>query len=126
VPAQIHSYLSQNFKNLRSLDKGDPVLIEAARDRWFVPDLNKAVDLERRREKMLLKEFESYVKSSGRKIKEFRLEVLRAGFKVAWAKKDYQTIVHVADRISGDAIQEDERLLLWYDQASTRLNQSSF
>jgi DNA modification methylase len=121
VPSQIHAYLSSNFKELRGLEKSDPRLITKAKDRWYVPDPNKAQDLEKKREKALLKEFEQYQQHSGRKLKEFRLEVLRAGFKAAWGKKDYQTIIKVAQKIPDEALQEDEKLLLWYDQALTRM-----
>lgn len=120
VPSQIHSYLSTNHKDLRGLEKNDPRLIAKAKDRWYVPDPNKAQDLEKKREKALLKEFDAYLAATGRRLKEFRLEVLRAGFKTAWGKKDYQTIVKVAEKIPEVALQEDEKLLLWYDQALTR------
>ncbi|MGE0673510.1 MAG: DNA methyltransferase [Methylibium sp.] len=120
VPSQIHSYLSTNHKDLRGLDKSDPRLIAKAQDRWYVPDPNKAIDLERKRERALLKEFDDYVGATGRKLKEFRLEVLRAGFKAAWGRKDYTTIIKVAQKIPEEALQEDEKLLLWYDQALTR------
>jgi predicted RNA methylase len=120
VPSQIHSYLSTNHKDLRSLDKSDPRLVAKAQDRWYVPDPNKAIDLEKKREKALLKEFDDYVGATGRKLKEFRLEVLRAGFKAAWGRKDYATIIKVAQKIPDEALQEDEKLLLWYDQALTR------
>lgn len=120
VPSQIHSLLSTNFKDLRSLEKDDPRLMAKARDRWFVPDPTKAQDLEKRREKALLKEFEAYRSFAGRKLKEFRLEVLRAGFKNAWGSKDYKTIIAIAHKLPEEALQEDEKLLLWYDQALTR------
>lgn len=120
VPSQIHSYLSTNHKDLRGLDKGDPRLVAKAQDRWYVPDPNKAIDLEKKRERALLKEFDDYVGATGRKLKEFRLEVLRAGFKAAWGRKDYSTIIKVAQKIPEEALQEDEKLLLWYDQALTR------
>lgn len=120
VPSQIHAYLSSNHKDLRSLDKSSPALIAKAKDRWYAPDPNKAVDLEKKREKALLKEFAIYLAATGRKLKEFRLEVLRAGFKDAWARKDYQTIIKIAQKIPEQALQEDEKLLLWYDQALTR------
>ena len=120
VPSQIHSYLSTNHKDLRSLDKSDPRLVAKAQDRWFVPDPNKAIDLEKRREKALLKEFDSYQAATGRKLKEFRLEVLRTGFKAAWASKNYKAIIAIAQKIPEEALQEDEKLLLWYDQALTR------
>lgn len=121
VPSQIHSYLSTNHKDLRGLEKDDPRLVAKAKDRWYVPDPNKAQDLEKKREKALLKEFDVYLATSGRRLKEFRLEVLRAGFKAAWGNKDYQTIIKVAQKIPDEALQEDEKLLLWYDQALTRM-----
>jgi hypothetical protein len=67
-----------------------------------------------------LKEFAVYQSAAGRRLKEFRLEVLRAGFKAAWTAKDYKTIIAVAQKIPDEALQEDEKLLLWYDQALTR------
>jgi hypothetical protein len=94
--------------------------VAKAKDRWYVPDPNKAQDLEKKREKALLKEFEGYQASTGRKLKEFRLEVLRAGFKAAWGAKNYKVIIAIAQKIPEEALQEDEKLLLWYDQALTR------
>lgn len=120
VPSQIHSYLSTNHKDLRSLDKSNPALVAKAMDRWYVPDPNKAQDLEKRREKTLLKEFEAYKSFSGRKIKESRLEVLRAGFRAAWASKDYPMIISVANKLPEETLQEDEKLLTLYDMALTR------
>lgn len=125
VPSQIHTYLSSNYREFRGLEKSDPALRAKAQDRWFVPDPNKAQDLEKKREKALLKEFDGYVAATGRKLKEFRLEVLRAGFKTAWAGRDYQTIIKVAQKIPEEALQEDEKLLLWYDQALTRVDAAS-
>jgi hypothetical protein len=121
VPSQIHSYLSTNFKDLRGLEKEDPRLKAKAKDRWYAPDPSKAKDLELKRERSLLKEFENYKSAPGRKLKEFRLEVLRAGFKTAWGAKDYKTIIGIAQKIPEEALQEDEKLLLWYDQALTRM-----
>ncbi|MHB8252662.1 MAG: DNA methyltransferase [Acidiferrobacter sp.] len=121
VPSQIHSLLSTNFKDLRGLEKSDARLIAKAKDRWYVPDHNKAQDLEKKREKALLKEFDGYRAFTGKRLKEFRLEVLRAGFKAAWANKDYRTIIAIAQKMPDEALQEDEKLLLWYDQALTRM-----
>ena len=120
VPSQIHSYLSTNHKDLRSLDKSNHALVAKAKDRWYVPDPNKAQDLEKKREKTLLKEFETYKAFSGRKIKESRLEVLRTGFRAAWAAKDYQTIINIANKLPEETLQEDEKLLTLYDLALTR------
>lgn len=120
VPSQIHGYLSSNHKDQRNLDKSDPALISKAKDRWYVPDPNKAQDLEKKREKALLKEFETYKTFTGRKIKESRLEVLRAGFRAAWAAKEYQTIINIANKLPEETLQEDEKLLTLYDLALTR------
>jgi hypothetical protein len=119
VPTQISNYLSKNFHDYRGMDKDDPRLMAKAKERWYVPDPNKAADLTMRREKTLLKEFETYRTHTGRRLREFRLEVLRAGFKAAWSQKDLQTIIKVAGKIPEVALQEDEKLLLWYDQALT-------
>lgn len=120
VPSQIHSYLSSNFKELRNLPKDDKRLRAKARDRWYVPDPNKAGDLEKLRERALLREFEEYRESSSRRLKVFRLEAVRAGFKKAWQERDYATIIAVARKIPENVLQEDPKLLMWYDQALTR------
>jgi len=120
VPPQIHSYLSTNHKDLRRMEKTDPSLVAKALNRWYVPDHNKALDIEKKREKALLKEFNDYIVAGGRKLKEFRLEVLRAGFRAAWASKDYGTIIKVAHKLPEEALQEDEKLLTLYDMALTR------
>ena len=119
VPSQIHSYLSTNFKELRKLEKNSPVLQNAAKERWYVPDPNKAGDLEKLRERSLLKEFEEY-KESKKKLKLFRLEAVRAGFKKCWQERDYNTIISVAEKIPNNVLEEDPKLLMWYDQAVTR------
>jgi len=98
VPNQIHSYLSTNFKEFRSLPKDDERLCTKAKDRWYVPDSNKAGDLEKLRERSLLKEFEEYRASGPKRLKVFRLEAVRAGFKKAWQDRDYATIITVASR----------------------------
>ena len=120
VPSQIHSYLSTNFKELRNLAKDDQSLRAKGKDRWYVPDPNKTADLEKLRERSLLKEFEDYRASSQRRLRVFRLEAVRAGFKKAWQERDYTTIITVARKIPDNVLQEDPKLLMWYDQALTR------
>ena len=120
VPNQIHSYLSTNFKELRNLPKDDESLRAKGKDRWYVPDPNKAGDLEKLRERSLLKEFEDYRTSSQKRLKVFRLEAVRAGFKKSWQERDYATIITVARKIPENVLQEDPKLLMWYDQALTR------
>ena len=120
VPEQIHAYLSSNWKDLRNLPKDDPALVAKARDRWYMPDPNKAGDLERLREKTLLKEFEEY-KQVKKKLRVFRLEAIRAGFKKAYQERDYAAIIDLAEKIPNNVLEEDPKLLLWYDQAVTRM-----
>ena len=127
VPEQIHAYLSSNWKDLRGLPKDNPMLIDKAKDRWYVPDPNKATDLEKLRERALLKEFDNYLaqiaEQPHKKLKVFRMEAIRTGFKQAWQSKDYQTIVKVAEKIPVSVLEEDDKLLMWYDQAVTRLGE---
>ncbi len=121
VPSQIHAYLSTSFKELRKLPKDHPALRARARERWYVPDPNKAADVERRRTRALLREFDEYRRSPARRLGLFRLEAVRAGFFKAWQDRDYATIVAVAGKIPVAVLQEDQKLLLWYDQALTRM-----
>ena len=120
VPSQLHAYLSTNFKELRNLPKDHPTLRAKARDRWYVPDPNKAADVEKRRTRILLREFDEYRQSETRRLRLFRLEAVRAGFFRAWQGRDYATIIAVAEKIPESILQEDQKLMLWYDQAVTR------
>jgi DNA modification methylase len=95
------------------------------KDRWYVPDPNRAGDLEKLRERALLREFEEYRASRQRRLRVFRLEAVRAGFRRAWQERDYSTILEVAARIPEDVLQEDPKLLMWYDQAVTRTEQEA-
>jgi hypothetical protein len=123
VPSQIHSYLSTNFKDLRNLDKEDPALVAKAVGRWYVPDTSKLGDLEKTREKQLLREFEEYRTTTQRRLKLFRTEAVRAGFKAAYDRQDYKTIIDVARKLPDTVLQEDEKLLMYYDVALTRLGE---
>ena len=125
VPEQIHAYLSSNWPELRKKAKDDPALRAKAKDRWYVPDPNKVGDLEKLRERSLLKEFEDYRVSAQKRLKVFRLEAVRAGFKKAWQERDYDTIIAVARKIPEDVLQEDSKLLMWYDQAMTRKGETA-
>ena len=122
VPSQIHSYLSTSYKDLRNMAKDDPALQAEAKDRWYVPDPNKAGDLEKLRARTLLKEFQAYVDrtSKFKRDEKFRMEAVRAGFKKAWQERDYATIITVAEKIPGNVLHEDPKILMWYDQALTR------
>ena len=120
VPSRIHAYLSTNFKDMRKLPKDHPALRARAQGRWYVPDPNKASDMEKRRARALLREFEEYRQSPQKRLKLFRIEAMRAGFFKAWRDRDYAAIVSVAGKIPETVLQEDQKLLLWYDQALTR------
>jgi hypothetical protein len=146
VPSQIHSYLSSQFKELRKLAKNNPHLRSKAKDRWFVPDPKKNIDVEALRNKRLLEEFWSYLPEGytpradaigggevlpglivsrpkipkGKKLKELRTEAVRVGFKHCYQRRDYQTIPVVAEMLPGNVISEDENLQIIYDIAVTR------
>lgn len=125
VPNQIATYLRSNYHDMRGLENDDVKLQEKAMNRWYVPDPNKQADLEKLREKALLREFEGYVEelaSHKKKLKVFRTEAIRAGFKKAWSEKDYAKIVTVGDRLPESVIQEDDKLLMYYDNAQIRLD----
>ena len=121
VPPQIHAYLSTNFKDLRNLAKDHPTLRAKANNRWYVPDPNNASDLAKLRDRALLKEFDEYAASEQRRLRLFRLEAVRAGFRRAWQNHDYATIVNVATKIPETVLHEDPKLLMWFDQASIRI-----
>ncbi|PEK99502.1 DNA methyltransferase [Bacillus sp. AFS017336] len=126
VPDQIISYLRRTYKDLRGLDATDPVVVQKSINRWYVPDPNKQADLEKLREKSLLREFESYVveleNSKGKKkLKQFRTESIRVGFKKAYSEKDFEKIVEIGKRLPESVIQEDDKLLMYFDNACVRL-----
>jgi rubredoxin len=134
IPHQIVSWLRQSAKyreqiqhiardaeNGTAIETTDSLLVEAARDRYYIPDPSQQIDMEKLREKGLLNEFEKYRDPKQKKIKVFRLEAIKVGFKKAWQTKEYQTIVDVAEKIPETVIQEDEKLLMYYDNALTRL-----
>ncbi len=135
IPHQILSWMKQSAKHRpkiaaaeekpggipeRGLETHDPEMISAAKDRWYVPDPNRAQDLEKLREASLLKEFETYREFKGRRLKVFRLEAVRAGFGRACKDREYQTIIEVAGKVPETVLQEDAKLLMFYDNALDR------
>lgn len=92
--------------------------------KWYVPDSENEADLEKLRNKRLLKQFDVYKAEASNpkaKIKEVRVESLRAGFKQCYQDKDFKTIVFIGDRIPNNLLMEDEVLLQFYDIASSRV-----
>jgi hypothetical protein len=121
VPPQIHDYLSTQYHDLRGLSKTDPKLVAKARGRWYVPNPAKQADLDKLRVRALLKEFDEYTQSGTAKLKSFRTEAVRAGFKAAYDRRNWDLIVRIARRLPETVLQEDEKLLMYYDVAATRL-----
>jgi hypothetical protein len=105
-PLELRTILDQNFMEDRD-------------GTWRVPDPKKQADLEQIRHKALMKEFQRYLDTKG-KLKVIRSESLRAGFKECWQKQDYPTIVQMAKRVPEAVIQEDQALLMYYDNALMR------
>jgi hypothetical protein len=98
--------------------------LKNVKGQWYLPDPENEADLEKLRTRRLLKQFEIYkteaYKPKG-KIKEARVEALRAGFKQCYQDKDFKTIVQIGDRIPNNLLMEDEVLLQFYDIASSRV-----
>ena len=98
--------------------------LQGENDKWYLPDPENEVDLEKLRIKRLLRQFNLYKEQAFKpkgKIKEARVEALRAGFKQCYQEKDFKTIVSVGDKIPNNLLMEDEVLLQFYDIASTRV-----
>jgi 16S rRNA G966 N2-methylase RsmD len=108
-PLELRTILDQNF-----VQDGDGT--------WRVPDPKKEADLEQIRHRALMKEFQQYLDTKGR-LKLVRTEALRAGFKECWQKADYPTIVQMARRVPDAVIQEDQALLMYYDNALMRVGE---
>jgi len=105
-PLELIELLKQNF-------------LQDEDGKWYVPDHNKASDLEKVRQRALLKEFKEYTESSGR-LRVFRSEAVRAGFTDCFRRQDYETIIKVAERLPEDVLREDPDLLMYYDSALLR------
>ena len=98
--------------------------IEEPDGRWRLPNIQDDVDKNLLRTKALLKEFNLYKEQALKpkaKLKEVRVEALRAGFKQCYIDKDFQAIVTVAEKIPQNLRDEDEVLLQFYDIAMNKL-----
>ena len=91
------------------------------RGRFAVPDPKKTEHLDQLRTRALLKEFEGYTAGNAR-LNRFRSEAVRAGFKEAWARKDFATIAAVGRRLPSDVFVEDSALLHYF-RAAERLTE---
>ena len=115
---ELHQLRSEQMPELMDLLKEN--FLQDNEGKWYVPDITKAGDVAKLREKSLLKDFEGYLQTKG-KIKTFRSEAIRAGFAKLWKEKDYKNIVAVAERLPEQTIQEDPNLLMYYDISLSRL-----
>lgn len=99
--------------------------IQANNGKWRVPDMNEIKDREIFHTKVLMKEFNKYLEAleSGKlkKLKEVRTEALRTGFKICWEKKDFDTILTIANKIPQNILLEDDQLLMYYDIAKDKV-----
>jgi hypothetical protein len=73
---ELHQARHEKMPELRQLL--DENFLKDDEDRWYVPDPARADDLEKLRERGLLKEFAAYLDTKG-KLKVFRTEAVRAG-----------------------------------------------
>lgn len=92
--------------------------------KWRLPNIQDDKDVNALRTKSLLREFKVYVETASKpkaKIKEARVEALRAGFKQCYIDKDFKTIVMVGDKIPQNLRDEDEVLLQFYDIALNKM-----
>ena len=64
--------------------------------------------------------FDIYAKGTGR-IKNARTEAIRVGFDECWKERNYSLIVKVGDRLPETVLQEDPALLMYYDNAASRM-----
>lgn len=114
---QLHQAKHESLPELNDLLEQNFLRDESGR--WYIPNPNEASDLERIRIRALLREFNQYLESK-RRLKQFRTEAVRAGFADAWQRKDFETIVMIAERLPEYVLQEDPDLLMYYDNASLR------
>jgi DNA modification methylase/rubredoxin len=109
-----------NYELLPELDVLlDQNFLQDEDGRWYTPDPSKTSDLEKVRSKSLLREFGTYLEGSGR-LRQFRSEAVRSGFGECWKKRDYATIIKVAERLPKSVLHEDPDLLMYYDNAQLR------
>ena len=122
---QTYAELQPKFmQEVRSIDKFEAMpelsvlleenFLQREDGKWYIPDITKEADMAKLREKSLLKEFDSYLATKG-KLKLFRSEAIRAGFARLWKEKNYRLIVETAERLPEKVIQEDDKLLMYYD-----------
>lgn len=122
------------IKALNGVRKGDQIpgldtlleenFIQNEDGTWRLANVEDDVDLEKLRTKALLKEFKLYLEVCRKprgKLKDVRVEAVRAGFKQCYSDKNFADIILVGDRIPQNLLTEDEILLQYYDIASSKV-----
>ncbi|MDX1908008.1 MAG: DNA methyltransferase [Bacteroidia bacterium] len=134
-PQKYQDLMPDFRKTAQVLRKGDTLpelqdilqenFIQESDGRWRTPDPHEAKDREALRTQALIKEFGTYLAAirqpKAKKLKEVRIEALRAGFKYCWGQSDFKTIVTVGDMIPQNILLEDEQLLMYYDFAKDKV-----
>ena len=104
--------------------QGGSRAVAKATDRWYVPDPSKQIDLEKLREKSLLSEFEDYKNAKGTQAQAVphrsRARRLQGRVRRAGLQDHRQRRAKLPENV----LQEDEKLLMYYDVASMRLGMS--
>ena len=112
VEVELKDVLEENF-------------IQEADGSWRIPDMNEQKDRDALRTKALLKIWEDYCSQvesgKAKKLKDVRLEAVKAGFKDCYQKKDFKRIVTIGDKIPENLLTEDETLLNYYDIACSKV-----
>lgn len=112
IPIELRDILEENF-------------IQQEDGSWRTPNLNEQKDRDILKTKSLLKTWNDYCTQieSGKikKLKDVRLEAIKAGFKDCYQKKDFNRIVTMGNKIPENLLTEDEMLLNYYDIASSKV-----
>lgn len=114
---QLHQEHYEKMPELRIMLEQN--FLKDEEDRWYTPNPERQADLEALREHFLLREFNDYLSGTGR-LHLFRTEAVKAGFSKAWKDHKYEVILKVAGRLPEQALQEDQKLKLYYDNALGR------
>lgn len=116
---ELHQSRQEKMPELMDMLKEN--FVQDDKGAWYVPDLTNAADLAKVRRKALLKEFWDSCATGKGKLKVFRMEAIRAGFDECWKTRDFKTIVAVGERLPEAVLQEDPALLMYYDNACSRV-----
>jgi hypothetical protein len=104
----------EQMPELRDLLAGN--FLQDDLNRWFVPDLKDATQLERLHKQALLKVFAGYAEGKGQ-LGIVRSEAIRVGFAKAWEDRDFALIHAVGRRLPEDFFVAETALHHYYRAA---------